>query len=97
MKPFSEIPRHKNPVHAHLMATVSHLDVPQPPDHAEVRVEIARRLLGRMPVIMRHPWDGSVVFVESEPDDWREFLEERMRDGALGEVLKDAALAGRVV
>lgn len=88
-------PHRNRPVRAHLMATVSRLGVPQDPDYGEVRVEIARRLLRRMPVIMRHPWDGQVVFVESEPDDWRDFLEEKMRDGAMGEVLKDAALAGR--
>lgn len=80
---------------AALLTTVSRLSVPLAPDHGDIRIEIARRLLGRPPVIMRHPWTGQVAFVESEPDDWRDFLENAMAEGTLGDVMKAAQIEGR--
>lgn len=90
----------KSPFRAHLLSTVSHLEgPPQPPDYADIRFEISRRLLGRkapmQPVVLHHPWDGSVVFVEGEPDDWREFIEKHGKNGTLEQVIMAAAIEGR--
>lgn len=90
----------KSPIRAHLLTTVSRLEGPPlPPDYADIRFEISRRLLGRkapmQPVVLRHPWDGSVVFVEGEPDDWREFIEEHGKAGTLEQVIMAAAIEGR--
>ena len=91
------ISRHaKHPARFHLLAGVSRLKEPLPPDHAETRFQIAKRLLGREPVVMCHPWNpGLVIYVEGEPDDWREFLEQKIEEGKLEEVLKAAAIEGR--
>lgn len=84
---------------AALLTSVSRFSVPVQDDYGDIRFEIARRLLRRVPpqqpVVMRHPWSGQVVFVESEPDDWREFLEAAMREGTLGQVMNAARVEGR--
>lgn len=85
---------------ARLLTTVSRLEgPPPPPDYADIRFEISRRLLARVPprqpVVLRHPWDGHVVFVEGEPDDWREFIEEHGKAGTLEQVIMAAAIEGR--
>lgn len=49
-------------------------DYPQLPDMAEDRVMIAKAVLGREPVVLRNKFTGLVVWVESEPADWRDFL-----------------------
>lgn len=86
----------KRPVRFHLLTGVSRLEEHLPPDHAQTRFEIAKRLLGREPVVVFHPWNPSqVIYVEGEPDDWRDFLEQKMAEGKMGEVMKDAELARR--
>lgn len=88
-----------SPLRAILLSSVSRLEAPMPDDYGDIRFEISRRLLGRVPpmqpVVMRHPWTGRVIFVEGEPDNWREFIEGAMADGTLPQVLKAAAIAGR--
>lgn len=86
----------KRPVRFNLLAGVSRLNDPLPPDHGQTRFQIAKRLLGREPVVVFHPWNPSqVIYVEGEPDDWREFLEQKIEEGKLDEVLKAAAIEGR--
>lgn len=91
------IHRHaKRPVLFELLAGVSRLKEPLPPDHASVRFQIAKRVLGREPVVVFHPWNPSqVIYVEGEPDDWREFIEQRMEEGRLDAVMRDAEVARR--
>lgn len=83
-----------------LLTTVSRLEGPPPlPDYADIRFEISRRLLARkapmQPVVLRHPWAGNVVYVEGEPDNWREFIEEHGKAGTLEQVIMAAAIEGR--
>lgn len=86
----------KRPVRFQLLAGVSRLEEVIPPDHASVRFQIAKRVLGREPVVVFHPWNPSqVIYVEGEPDDWREFIEQRMEEGKLGAVMRDAEVARR--
>ena len=50
--------------------------VPQRNDMAADRIGVSRACLGRDPVVLRHPWDGHVIYVQGEPDNWRQLLEQ---------------------
>lgn len=85
-----------SPMRSLLLSSVSRLYGPAPlDDHGDVRIAISRGVLRRWPVVMRHPWDGSVVFVEGEPDNWREFIEDAIAQGELEHVLQAARAEGR--
>jgi hypothetical protein len=75
-----------------LLSTVSRLEGPQiAADHGADRFAIAKRVLGRTPVVLIHPMPPhQVVWVESEPDDWRAFIEQANADGGLQPVLRAA-------
>lgn len=45
-------------------------------DRAADRIAVARAYLQRPPFGLRNPFDGSVFWVESEPDNWRELFAE---------------------
>lgn len=79
-------------IRSHLLSTVSHLErPPAAPDHGADRYAIAKRVLGREPVVLIHPWPPhQVVYVESEPDDWRDFIEQAVAAGGLQPVLRAA-------
>lgn len=64
---------------AHLMGNVAQFQqLPMPPAHAQERFEAAKKRLGRDPVVLFHPWDPSIlVYVEGEPDDWRDRIANR--------------------
>jgi hypothetical protein len=81
-----------NHTRSYLLSTVSHLEGPRAaPDHGADRYAIAKRVLGRDPVVLRHPWPPhQVVYVESEPDDWRDFIEQANANGGLQPVLRAA-------
>lgn len=59
-----------------ILLTTTALHIPQPPhDYADERISIGGAYLGRIPHRLHHPFDGSVFWVESEPDDWRNLIE----------------------
>ena len=75
-----------------LMSSVSHLEPAAiPDDWAADRRYVARRVLGREPVMLRHPMPPhQVIWVESEPDDWRDFLIQARLNGGVDAVLRAA-------
>lgn len=65
---------------------------PKPTYDAE-RYAIARAVLGRSPVVMFHPNPPhQCIFVESEPDDWRDFIEQAIASGGVQSVLRTARM-----
>ncbi len=63
---------------AYLMGSVAQIRQPVLPSHAQERFAMAKKRLGRDPVLLFHPWDPAIViWVESEPDDWRDQMANR--------------------
>lgn len=50
------------------------------------RITLAHAFLGRPPIVLMNPYTGVPFFIESEPDDWRQFLEEADQKGGVDAV-----------
>ena len=77
----------------YLMGSTNLTSAPPAPqlDMAEERIAVATAYLARRPFVLHNPFDRSVIWVESEPDDWRELLA-----AADAEVLARSARKGRM-
>jgi hypothetical protein len=64
--------------------------LPQQNDHAQERIEVAKAYLNRWPAILANPFDRSVIWVESEPDDWREFIEYAIQTSGIPKIKRNA-------
>lgn len=49
---------------------------PRRNDYAGDRVAVGRAVLGRAPHVLTNPYTDEVVWVESEPEDWRDLFDQ---------------------
>ncbi|MFE3836916.1 hypothetical protein [Pseudogemmobacter sonorensis] len=71
--------------------------IPAQPEHLLERMMIAHAYLGRQPIVISNPFTGAPFFIETEPDDWRDFiaLAEQREGGVEGLTREMRRSAGR--
>lgn len=63
--------------------------IPPLPERLVDRIMIAHAYLGRRPIIAYNPFTGVPFFIETEPEDWRDFIALADQRGGVGALTQE--------